>query len=148
MLKILSGGTWKGATLSSTSEPPPSVPHVLPRRGDVWLVDFNPTRGAEIQKQRPAVVVSSDAVGRLPIKLVAPITGWKPAFTSSYWHVHLIPDAVNGLTKESAVDTCCSSAEWTFSGSSSTSVDWRPPSWRRSRLRSRRWSSISRCGRR
>jgi mRNA interferase MazF len=68
------------------------------------LVDFNPTRGAEIQKQRPAVIVSSDAVGRLPIKLVAPITGWKPAFASSFWHVHLLPDAANGLTKESAVD--------------------------------------------
>lgn len=75
-----------------------------PRRGEVWLVDFNPTRGAEIQKQRPAVVISSDAIGRLPIKLVAPITGWKPAFASSYWHVYLLPDAVNGLTKESAVD--------------------------------------------
>ncbi len=67
-------------------------------------MDFNPTRGAEIQKQRPAVVVSSDAVGRLPIKLVAPITGWKPAFASSYWHVNFVPDAANGLAKESAVD--------------------------------------------
>jgi mRNA interferase MazF len=75
-----------------------------PRRGEVWLVDFNPTRGVEIQKQRPAVIVSSDAVGRLPIKLVAPITGWKPAFASSYWHVHLLPDGLNGLVKESAVD--------------------------------------------
>lgn len=75
-----------------------------PKRGEIWLVDFNPTRGAEIQKQRPAVIVSSDAVGRLPIKLVAPITGWKPAFASSFWHVHLVPDAINGLTKESAVD--------------------------------------------
>jgi mRNA interferase MazF len=84
--------------------PQPNAPHSLPRRGEVWVVDFNPTRGAEIQKQRPAVVVSSDAVGRLPIKLVAPITGWKPAFISSHWHVRLIPDAVNGLTKESAVD--------------------------------------------
>jgi len=77
---------------------------VLPRRGEIWLVDFNPTIGTEIQKRRPAVIVSSDAVGRLPIKLVAPITGWNPAFVTSYWHVHLVPDALNGLTKESAVD--------------------------------------------
>ncbi len=81
-----------------------SAPRSFPKRGEIWLVDFNPTRGAEIQKQRPAVVVSSDAVGRLPIKLVAPITGWQPAFASSYWHVALIPDAMNGLIKESAVD--------------------------------------------
>jgi mRNA interferase MazF len=49
-------------------------------------------------------VVSSDAVGRLPIKLVAPITGWKPAFASSFWHVRIVPDSLNGLSKESAVD--------------------------------------------
>jgi mRNA interferase MazF len=35
---------------------------------------------------------------------VAPITGWNPAFVGSYWHVNLVPDGVNGLTKESAVD--------------------------------------------
>ena len=55
-------------------------------------MDFNPTRCAEIQKQRPAIVVSSDAIGRLAIKLVAPITGWKPAFAGNLWHVRVIPD--------------------------------------------------------
>lgn len=59
-----------------------TINSVGPRRGEIWLVDFNPTRGAEIQKQRPAIVVSSNAVGRLPIKLVAPITGWNPAFVT------------------------------------------------------------------
>jgi mRNA interferase MazF len=75
-----------------------------PKRGEIWLVDFNPTRGAEIQKQRPAIVVSSDAIGRLPIKLVAPITGWKTAFAGNLWYVRVIPDRLNGLDKESAVD--------------------------------------------
>ncbi|MCX6032967.1 MAG: type II toxin-antitoxin system PemK/MazF family toxin [Chloroflexi bacterium] len=75
-----------------------------PKRGEIWLVDFNPTRGAEIQKQRPAIVVNSDAIGKLPIKLVAPITGWKPAFASNLWHVRVVPDRLNGLDKESAVD--------------------------------------------
>jgi hypothetical protein len=41
---------------------------VTPQRGEIWLVNFDPTMGAEIQKTRPAVVVSSDAVGRLPMK--------------------------------------------------------------------------------
>jgi mRNA interferase MazF len=31
------------------------------RRGEVWWVDFGPTTGGEIQKQRPAVIVSNDA---------------------------------------------------------------------------------------
>ena len=48
-----------------------------PRRGEIWLVDLNPTRGAEFRKTRPVVVVSSDEIGVLPIRLVAPITEWK-----------------------------------------------------------------------
>lgn len=75
-----------------------------PRRGEVWLVDFDPTKGAEIQKRRPAVVISSDAIGKLPLKLVAPITNWSPAFDSNLWHVRLEPNAQNGLKKTSAAD--------------------------------------------
>lgn len=48
-----------------------------PRRGEVWMVDFDPAVGAEIRKLRPAVVISVDAVGRLPLRLVAPGTDWK-----------------------------------------------------------------------
>jgi mRNA interferase MazF len=32
-----------------------------PRRGEVWLVAFDPSVGGEIQKTRPAVVISNDA---------------------------------------------------------------------------------------
>lgn len=74
-------------------------------RGDVWLVSFDPTIGAEIRKTRPAVVVSSDAVGRLPIKLVAPVTDWKAHYAATLWHVRVDPDRHNGLTKPSAIDT-------------------------------------------
>ena len=87
----------KVGTLSSTS---PSAP----RRSEIWLVSFDPTLGTEIRKTRPAVVLSSDAVGRLPIKLVAPITDWKAHYASNLWHVRLDPDSANGLTKVSAVD--------------------------------------------
>jgi mRNA interferase MazF len=31
------------------------------RRGEVWWVDFEPGRGGEIRKTRPAVIVSNDA---------------------------------------------------------------------------------------
>ena len=75
-----------------------------PCRGEVWDVDFDPTIGAEIQKMRPAVVISIDSIGRLPIKLVAPITGWQAGFSGKIWLVKVQPNRVNGLTKESAVD--------------------------------------------
>ncbi len=76
-----------------------------PRRGEVWDLNFDPTIGAEIQKIRPAVVISSDRVGHLPIKLVAPITGWQNRFLRNVWHVRIEPSGINGLTKISAVDT-------------------------------------------
>ena len=76
-----------------------------PKRGEIWVVNFDPTIGAEIRKARPAVVVSSDAVGRLPIKLIAPITDWKGSFGGNLWHVQIRPEQTNGLTKTSAVDT-------------------------------------------
>jgi mRNA interferase MazF len=70
----------------------------------VWSVNFDPTVETEIRKTRPAVVMSSDSMGRLPLKLVAPITEWKSAFAADVWHVGVDPDATNGLTKSSAVD--------------------------------------------
>jgi len=76
-----------------------------PRRGEIWWVNLDPTVGAEIRKRRPAVVVSSDAVGKLPLKLIAPITEWKDAFAPNIWHVRIEPDPVNGLDKVGAVDT-------------------------------------------
>jgi mRNA interferase MazF len=76
-----------------------------PRRGDIWYVDLDPTVGAEIKKRRPVVVISSDAVGRLPIKMVAPITGWHNQFGECFWHIKINPDKTNGLKKPSAVDT-------------------------------------------
>jgi len=58
-----------------------------------------------MNKQRPVVVVSSDAIGRLPLRLVAPITKWKDRFHDTLWHVKIEPDATNGLETDSAVDT-------------------------------------------
>ena len=75
-----------------------------PKRGEIWLANFDPTLGTEIKKLRPAVILSADAIGKLPIKLVAPITDWKPYFESNLWHTKLEPTAINGLTKPSAID--------------------------------------------
>jgi len=33
---------------------------ISPKRGEIWLVQLDPTRGQEIQKTRPAVVISSE----------------------------------------------------------------------------------------
>jgi mRNA interferase MazF len=73
-------------------------------RGDVWLVNFDPTMGAEINKTRPAIIVSSDSLGVLPLCIVVPVTDWKDRYTKDLWHVRIINDSTNGLDKASAVD--------------------------------------------
>lgn len=46
-----------------------------PRRGDVYLISLDPTRGSEIRKTRPCVVVSPDELNDyLGTCLVAPMT--------------------------------------------------------------------------
>lgn len=75
-----------------------------PRRGEVWLVDFDPAIGAEIRKVRPAVVISMDSIGRLPLRMVVPVTDWKPLYASFPWFVELPATTSNGLAKDSGAD--------------------------------------------
>ena len=77
---------------------------IQPKRGEVWQINLDPTIGAEMQKSRPVVVVSSDAAGKLPLKLIVPITGWDSSYSGNFWHVRIAPNKTNGLSKESAVD--------------------------------------------
>jgi len=75
-----------------------------PKRGEIWLVDFDPAVGAEIQKVRPAVVLSMDTIGRLPLRIVVPITDWKALYASFPWFVELPATTSNGLSKDSGAD--------------------------------------------
>lgn len=48
---------------------------VPPKRGEIYLVSFDPTVGAEIQKTRPALVLQNDIANEhSPITIVAAIT--------------------------------------------------------------------------
>jgi mRNA interferase MazF len=47
----------------------------VPARGDVYLVQLDPTRGSEIRKTRPCLVVSPDELNEhLRTVIVAPMT--------------------------------------------------------------------------
>jgi mRNA interferase MazF len=69
----------------------------LPRRGEIWLVDFNPGRGSEQIGQRPALVFQNDAGNQNPrypnTVVLAMSTQGKPI----PFHIRIAPSAQNGL---------------------------------------------------
>ena len=73
-------------------------------RGEIWLVNLNPTVEAEIRKERTAVIISNDTIGKLPLKVIVPITEWKEHYAAVPWMVRIKPDKTNSLDKESAAD--------------------------------------------
>lgn len=71
-----------------------------PKRGSVYLVNFDPTIGAEIKKTRPAVIISNDVANQYsPIVIMAAITGRsEPKFDEV-----LIRAPEGGLAKPSVI---------------------------------------------
>lgn len=74
------------------------------KQSEIWLIDLDPTRGAEIQKRRPAIIVNDNALGKLPLKIIVPITDWKERYNVAPWMIKLNPNNLNGLSKESSAD--------------------------------------------
>jgi mRNA interferase MazF len=47
------------------------------RQGEIWLINLDPALGAEMKKTRPALIINDNALGKLPLKIIVPITDWK-----------------------------------------------------------------------
>jgi mRNA interferase MazF len=82
------------------------------QRGEVFLVDLDPTRGAEIQKTRPCVVVSPDELNAyLRTVIVAPLTTAGQPFPFrvpcrfSGKNGHIVTDQVRTVDRERLVRT-------------------------------------------
>ena len=75
---------------------------IAPRRGEVYLVSFDPTLGAEIRKTRPTLVLQNDVANRhSPITIVAALTS---QFEAPLYPTEVLVRAPEGgLSADSAV---------------------------------------------
>ena len=60
--------------------------------------------GAELQRDRPAVVVSSGAFDAAPVRIVVPLTRWRDEFADSLNKVRVEAGEGSGLHEDSAAD--------------------------------------------
>ena len=74
------------------------------KQSEVWLINLDPTIGAEIKKTRPAIIVSDNSLGKLPLRIIVPVTDWKDHYDKAPWMVKIGPDIRNGLSKLSSAD--------------------------------------------
>lgn len=72
------------------------------KHGEVWLVNFSPKIGQEIDKIRPAVIANHDSMGALQLKVIVPVTDAVRSIRD--WHVPIKPSKTNGILKESVAD--------------------------------------------
>lgn len=78
----------------------------FPHYGEVYLVYFNPKKGKEVGKLRPALVVSNDIQNEYDHHIiVAPISDeeWESLYKVADFEVLIPADSTNGLIKDSKV---------------------------------------------
>lgn len=76
----------------------------IPKRGEVWLVNLNPTRGQEIQKTRPAIIISSDLFRTISLRIAIPVTSWQAKFSTRPFMVEIPANEKTGLKNQSAAN--------------------------------------------
>jgi mRNA interferase MazF len=74
------------------------------KQGEIWLINPDPTMGAEIQKTRPAIIINDDALGKLSLKIIVPVTDRKDHYAIAPWMIKPEPSLQNGLTTPSSAD--------------------------------------------
>lgn len=71
------------------------------QRGDIWLVNLNPTLGHEIKKSRPAVIIQNDIGNKFSsLTIIAPITSQG---IEKVYPIEVLLTKNSGLVKESKV---------------------------------------------
>ncbi len=74
---------------------------IFPKRGEIWLVEFSPSIGTEIQKIRPALVISNDIANNKSSKVT--VVPFSSKVKSIAVMVVIEPDEENCLDRQSAI---------------------------------------------
>ena len=75
---------------------------VIPKQGEIYLVNFDPAIGAEIKKTRPALILQNDIANRYSsVTIVAAITSFSDKDGKMYSTEVFIGDSEGGLDNDS-----------------------------------------------
>lgn len=75
------------------------------RRGQIYFVNLNPVQGREQSGQRPVLVISADAMNRLPL-VVTVVVGTKGENVPRDYPTNVrVPAADSGLPMETVLDS-------------------------------------------
>ena len=73
-------------------------------RGEVWRMSLAAKPSTDPEDGRSVIVLSSDALGALPLKVVVPLTPWKDDYAAAPWMVRVPPVLHSGLETPMAAD--------------------------------------------
>lgn len=71
-------------------------------RGEVWEM-VGPAGGGE-RIPRKVIILSSDALGTIPLRVVVPLSRWHPKYARAPWIVRVPPVLNSGLEDAHAAD--------------------------------------------
>lgn len=89
--------------INAVPHPPHSTP--IPRRGEIWDVNWSPGRGAEQQGTRPALIIQNDRGNLSPTYPLTIVASMSRTERELPLHVRIAPSEENGLTDYTDVKT-------------------------------------------
>ena len=74
-------------------------------RGEIWQLSLGNKKTPTGGESRLVVILSNDALGVLPLRVVIPLTPWLERYNEAPWMVRIPPVLRSGLDETQAADT-------------------------------------------
>ena len=73
-------------------------------RGEVYTLSLERSPSAEAAAARMVILLSSDALAVLPLRVIVPLIPWKDEFSATPWLVRIPPVLNSGIAQVMAAD--------------------------------------------